>query len=33
MLIQITGRQRVREVIVAENVTGGGWSSEINEQF
>lgn len=26
MLIQITGKQRLSEMIMAESVTGGGWS-------
>lgn len=26
MLIQITGRQRLREMIMVDSVTGGGWS-------
>lgn len=26
MLIQITGRQRLREMIMVESVTRGGWS-------
>lgn len=26
MLIQITGKQRLNKMIMAESVTGGGWS-------